>query len=479
MNKQQQISDRPAPYSEEVEEAVLGAVLTNPNAFFTVKDIIKDAEAFYILRHQYIWEAIERIVEQGEEFDYLTVSKELQDIGRLDEVGGPWYLLRLVNNTPTSVHADIYAKTVEHAAQRRKLMAVADEIKALALNEEMPIEEVTSEAEMRLNGAVETSRHRVVWGATASDDYEDVLEARREAAKNGEFTLYPVPDSWKTLKKYIPGFPSGKLIVVSGASGTGKSAALEQIGENLAQYEVLADFIHTEMSKEDVQDRRMARHAGIAYHRLLQPNLLTPSELERKDEVRVRMDSWLPNWTCHAMPDAKFSDLATTMLNRVRRGVKVFLIDHFQDISIPSGKGENEIRAIEKIAIWLTAFAESRNVLVVVASQENTQGGTKWSAKLTEKAAMRISIKQTVLQNSYAYHVGDLEYRLNPGDTDPNCSWVIGKSRFGKRGKVPMFQHGPAFSWMDNTEVSRSPNIVLPRPALDPSVFGRDEKWKN
>ena len=55
-----------APFSQEAEEAVLGAVMVNPDAFLGVASFL-NAEDFYILRHSYIWEALLRISERNEQ----------------------------------------------------------------------------------------------------------------------------------------------------------------------------------------------------------------------------------------------------------------------------------------------------------------------------------------------------------------------------------------------------------------------------
>lgn len=137
------------PYSQEAEEATIGAVLVNSVTYFAVAAFLQ-AEDFFILRHRYIWESLTRLHERGEPIDYLTVTQELKDTGHLAEIGGPAYLTQLINSTPTSVHAEVYGRLVERSATRRRLMAASDEIKALALNEELTVEQVISDAEARL-----------------------------------------------------------------------------------------------------------------------------------------------------------------------------------------------------------------------------------------------------------------------------------------------------------------------------------------
>src|SRR5690349_18285576 len=137
------------PYSQEAEEAVIGAVLVNPVAYFGVASFLQ-ADDFFILRHKYIWQALTRLTDRSEPIDYLTLTQELKDMDKLAEIGGPAYLTQLINNTPTSIHGEMYGHLVERAATRRRLMSASDEIKALALNEEITIEQVINEAETKL-----------------------------------------------------------------------------------------------------------------------------------------------------------------------------------------------------------------------------------------------------------------------------------------------------------------------------------------
>ena len=106
---------------EARREAVLGAVLVNPEAFLGVASFLQ-TEDFYILRHAYIWESLLRISERNDQIDYVTVQDELRALNHLDDIGGPAYLIHLINSTPTSVHAEVYGHLVERAAVRRRLL---------------------------------------------------------------------------------------------------------------------------------------------------------------------------------------------------------------------------------------------------------------------------------------------------------------------------------------------------------------------
>lgn len=209
------------PYSQEAEEATIGAILVNPVTYFAVAAFLR-AEDFFILRHRYIWEGLTRLHERGEPIDYLTVTQELKDTGRLTEIGGPAYLTQLINSTPTSVHAEVYGRLVERASVRRRLMAASDEIKSLALNEELTVEQVISDAEARLFDVTERQMSKeLIPMREAVSDYFDRIEYLM-ANRNQPLG---VPSGFKDLDKLLGGFQKSDLIIFAGRPGMGKCVA--------------------------------------------------------------------------------------------------------------------------------------------------------------------------------------------------------------------------------------------------------------
>ena len=87
--------NRPAPQivpqSREAEEAVIGSILINPEAYYDVASFLK-GDDFYIHRHRWIWETFTRLHDRRVPIDFLTVSEELEQLGQLAEAGGPAYL---------------------------------------------------------------------------------------------------------------------------------------------------------------------------------------------------------------------------------------------------------------------------------------------------------------------------------------------------------------------------------------------------
>ena len=142
------------PHSREAEEAVIGSVFINPEAYYDVAEFLS-AEDFYIHRLGWVWESFTRLHEQRAPIDILTVTEDLDNQGKLAEIGGPAYLTTLVNNVPTSIHAEAYGRIIEQGAVRRRLLQAANAIAKTAYQEDLSIEAAIDESEKAVFGVSE------------------------------------------------------------------------------------------------------------------------------------------------------------------------------------------------------------------------------------------------------------------------------------------------------------------------------------
>jgi replicative DNA helicase len=208
------------PHSREAEEAVIGSVLINPEAYYDVASFLR-ADDFYIHRHRWIWETFSRLHERRVPIDFLTVSQELDQQGQLAEVGGPAYLTALVNNVPTSLHAEAYGHLVEETAIRRRMLAAANDIAKLAYQQENSVESVMDEAEKAVFSVSErrTTRDLRSIREVLSEYYDRIDQlAGRDLESMG------VPTGFVDLDRLLGGLQPSDLLIVAGRPGSGKTA---------------------------------------------------------------------------------------------------------------------------------------------------------------------------------------------------------------------------------------------------------------
>ncbi len=351
------------PYNREAEEAVIGAVLINPEAYYDVAQFLK-SEDFYIHRHGWIWDAFMRLHEQRVPIDFLTVSTELDQKGQLAEIGGPAYLTALINNVPTSLHAEAYGRLVEQTAIRRKMLEAANQIAKLAYQEETGIEAVMDEAEKAVFGVSERRMTRDLQSIqqVLSDYYDriDQLSQRDEE-------IYGVPTGFIDLDRLLGGLQSSDFLLIAGRPGTGKTAFLLTVAKNAAlTYKKHVAIFSLEMSSEQVVQRLISQETGIDTHHL-RTGRLTEEEwplfthaVEVLGDTRIFLDD---------TPSLTPLQLRTKARRlHMEHRLDLVLVDYLQLMS-GGMRIENRVQEVSYISRNLKVLARELSVPVMAAAQ--------------------------------------------------------------------------------------------------------------
>ncbi|OGN89787.1 MAG: replicative DNA helicase, partial [Chloroflexi bacterium RBG_13_48_10] len=258
-------SPQVVPHSREAEEAVLGAVLINPEAYYEVSQFLRP-EDFYILRHRWLWEAFIRLQERRAPIDFLTVVEDLDQAGQLNEVGGPAYITTLINNVPSSLHAEAYGRIIEQTAIRRKMLEAANQIAKLAYQEEDRLESVMDEAEKAIFGVSERRMTRDIQPIrTVLSDYYSRID---QLSRRDEETL-GVPTGFIDLDRILGGLQSSDFLIIAGRPGTGKTSFMLSVAKNAALiHKKHIAIFSMEMSNDQLAQRLIAQETGIDSHHL-------------------------------------------------------------------------------------------------------------------------------------------------------------------------------------------------------------------
>jgi len=128
------MSDPELPNNAEAERAFLGSVLLAPEIFNDFSSFIKP-EDFYLRRHRHIWEVMRNLIEEGMHIDYLTLIDGLNSKGWLEEVGADAYLIQMIQDTPTALHAESYARIIKDKANKRRIAELSMKVVQNAYSE--------------------------------------------------------------------------------------------------------------------------------------------------------------------------------------------------------------------------------------------------------------------------------------------------------------------------------------------------------
>ena len=137
------------PQAPELEEAVLGALMIEKDAYSLVSEILRP-ESFYEHRHQLIYSAITDLAVNQKPVDILTVKEQLSKRGELEEVGGPFYITQLSSKVASSAHIEYHARIIAQKALARELITFTSNIQSKAFDETLDVDDLMQEAEGKL-----------------------------------------------------------------------------------------------------------------------------------------------------------------------------------------------------------------------------------------------------------------------------------------------------------------------------------------
>lgn len=351
------------PHSREAEEAVIGSILINPEAYYDVADFLT-GEDFHIHRLRWIWDAFTRLHEQRVPIDLLTVTEELDKQGHLAEIGGPAYLTSLLNNVPTSLHAEAYGRLVQQTSIRRRLLEAANKIAKTAYQENLTVEAAIEEAEKAVFGA---SEHQLSTDLkpikqVISDYYDRIDQLSR---RPDEF--FGVPTGFIDLDKLLSGMQPSDLLIIAGRPAQGKTSFLMSIAKNASQlHKKHVAIFSMEMSNEQLVARLLSQETGINSQKMRSGKLeqsewdLFAQAVESLGDTKVFLDD-----TPAISP--------TQMRAKCRRlhmeyGLDLVVVDYLQ-LMQGEGRNDNRVQEVSYISRSLKILARELNVPVLAAAQ--------------------------------------------------------------------------------------------------------------
>ena len=351
------------PHSREAEEAVVGAVLINPEVYYDVAQFLA-ADDFYIHRNKWIWEAFTRLHEQRIPVDLLTLSEELDRSNLLADVGGSAYITSLINQVPSSLNAESYGRIVEGHSVRRKMITAANKIASIAYNEASTVDDVMNEAEKAVfNVSERRLKHDLQPISAVLSDYYDRID---ELAKRPE-EIHGVPTGFIDLDRILTGLQPSDLLIIAGRPGQGKTGFLLSIAKNAAlTHKKHVAIFSLEMSNEQVVQRLIAQETGIDSQRLRNGKLQEDEWPLFTHAIEVFSDT-------HIFLDDTPAITPLQLRTKCRRlhmefGIDLIIVDYLQLMSGDS-RNDNRVQEVSHISRNLKVLARELNVPVLTAAQ--------------------------------------------------------------------------------------------------------------
>ncbi|MBR1733726.1 MAG: replicative DNA helicase, partial [Alloprevotella sp.] len=218
------------PQEPRMEQAVLGALMVEKDAYYRISDILR-SESFYEKRHRLIFDAIRKLNMDERPVDILTVTEQLQRDNLLEDVGGPFYITQLSGAVASSAHIEYHARIIAQKALARELITYTSDIQGKAFDATTDVDELMQEAEGKL---FELSQNNVKRDYTSIDpvlaEAMDML-SKAMARPDG---MSGIPSGYHELDKKTAGWQNSDLIILAARPSMGKTAFAMSMAKNIA-----------------------------------------------------------------------------------------------------------------------------------------------------------------------------------------------------------------------------------------------------
>jgi len=428
---------RVPPHSIEAEQAVLGGLLLDNEAWDRIADRIEEGD-FYRADHRRIFAAVRELSDEGRPFDVVTVSERLEARGELEQAGGLAYLGELAHNTPSAANIAAYAEIVRERSVLRGLVRVGTDVAALGYaSEGRRAQELLDEAEQRIFEIAESGAARRSSFTPIKTVLEEVMD-RIDLLCQRDDPITGVATGFTDLDEKLSGLQPSDLIIVAGRPSMGKTAFAMNVVEQAAIKGRLPVAVFSmEMPAEQLTMRMLSSLGRIDQHKL------RTGRLDDDDWPRLTSALTILNETEIHIDDSSALNPAEirARCRRLKRekGLGLVVVDYLQLMQVP-GTRENRATEISEISRGLKGLAKELKVPVVALSQLNRSLESR-----TNKRPMMSDLRESGAIEQDAdvilFIYRDEVYNEDSKDKG-KAEIIIGKQRNGPIGHVDLtFRH--------------------------------------
>lgn len=354
------------PQVPEFEEAVLGALMVERDAYSLVSEILRP-ESFYERRHQLIYGAIMDLTVNQQPVDILTVKEQLSKRGDLEEVGGPFYITQLSSKVASSAHIEYHARIIAQKHLARELISFSSTIQGRAFDETLDVDDLMQEAEGKL---FEISQRNMKKDYTQINPIiAEAYELLQKAAARTD-GLSGLESGFTGLDKMTAGWQNSDLVIIAARPAMGKTAFVLSMARNIA-----VDFKHPvavfslEMSNVQLVNRLIVNVCEIPGEKIKSGQLASYEWQQLDSKLKNLIDAPL---YVDDTPSLSVFELRTKARRLVREhGVRIIIIDYLQLMNASGMSFGNRQEEVSTISRSLKGLAKELNIPIIALSQLN------------------------------------------------------------------------------------------------------------
>ena len=430
---------RQMPVSVEAEQALLGAIIINPDAFDTVGGVI-DSEDFYLKEHKHIYMALVKMFSASKTIDVVTLVNALVEQGDRDEAGGIQYITMLADSVPAVANVKDYARIVKEKSLIRRLIGVCEEISNDAYDESSPAKTLIDSAEQKifnLSHGNDNKEFRHIRDVLQNVYHEFETLSEAKGAVSGAKTGFSGVD------RMLIQMGKGDLVIVGARPGMGKTSFALNIATNYAKSSGKAVAIFSlEMSGEQLVTRIISSEALVDSYSL-RTGQLKPEDWDNIADVISQLSG------TEIYIDDNSAITTTEMKAKLRRikNLGMVVIDYI-GLMQSTSNSENRAQQVGEISRNLKIMAKDFGIPIVCCAQLNRGTESRPGAgKRPTLADLRDSgsieqdadIVMFLYRDEYYKDIsGQQGSDAEAADSANTAEVIIAKNRHGSVGNVKM-----------------------------------------
>jgi replicative DNA helicase len=456
------MSNQLPPQSSDAEESILGALLIDGEVMLEIADSLKPGD-FYKPANAKVYSAIQRLYEQSQPIDILTVSEELERRGQIEEIGGRAALADLCDRTPTTVHAKQYAKIVERKSMLRGLIGAAGRIASIGYEDPSDISEAIDRAEAELFAV---SERRAANGFTQIGTLVGAAYDQLDRMHQNRGQLMGLRTGYTAIDTITQGLQNSDFIVLAARPSVGKTSLALNIAENVSLREGKSVGVFSlEMSKEQLVLRllssvtkinsfnlRSGQVSGVDFGKIANAlGTLSNAKMFIDDTVNISV-----------------MELRTKARRlKMEQGLDLLIVDYLQLMQPgQQSRDGNRVQEVSDISRGLKALARELGIPIMALSQLSRQ------TEAREKGEPRLSdlresgaIEQDADVVIFLYRDG--ERSDDAGVTGEAINFNVAKHRNGPTGSGQLWFRKEETRFV-NLVRERAPELPAPGAEGDP-----------
>jgi replicative DNA helicase len=354
------------PQAIEIEEAVLGALLLEKDAFIAVSELLKP-ECFYREAHQYIFQAISNLFFHEQPVDILTVTEEIKKMDKMEEVGGAFYISQLTSRVASAAHIEYHARIIWQKFLQREMIRISSDLQTRSYDESLDVNDLLDEAE---NSFFLLSQGTMKKEVTQIDPViQESIEKIREAGQRTD-GLSGVPSGFTGLDRMTSGWQASDLVIVAARPAMGKTAFVLSMARNMAvTHEQPVALFSLEMSNVQLVNRLIVSETEIPGEKIKNGNLAA-FEWEQLDS-KIQSLMGAPIYVDDTPGLSVFELRAKCRRLKKQHDIKVIIIDYLQLMSASGMNPGSREQEVSMISRSLKGLAKELNVPILALSQLN------------------------------------------------------------------------------------------------------------